>query len=92
MVMSMYNDLPFKEEVIESELIRTFDSDICPCELTWHRDKEDRTIIVVENNGWLFQYDNDIPFILEDTIEIKKESYHRVIKGDGIFKVKIIKY
>jgi hypothetical protein len=85
-------DLPFKEEVIESELIRTFYENICPCELTWHRDKEDRTIQVIENNGWLFQYDNDTPFILEGSIEVKKESYHRVIKGDGILKVKVIKH
>ena len=84
--------LPFKEEIIESELIRTFDKDICPCELTWHQDKEDRTIEIVENSGWLFQYDNDIPFLLEGVIEIKKESYHRVIKGEGILKVKIIKH
>ena len=67
--------LPFNEEIIESELIRTFDDDICPCELTWHRDREDRTIEVLENNGWLFQYDNELPFLLDGTIEVKKESY-----------------
>ena len=83
---------PFKEEIIESELIRTFDNDICPCELTWHRDKEDRTIEVIENSGWLFQYDNELPFLLDGTIEVRKESYHRVIKGDGILKVKVIKH
>lgn len=85
-------DFPFKEEIIESDLIRIFDQDICPCDLTWHRDKEDRTIEIIENNGWMFQYDNEIPFILESSIKIKKETYHRVIKGDGILKVKVIKH
>jgi hypothetical protein len=84
-------EFPFKEDIIENSLIRTFDKSVCECELTWHRDKEDRVIEIIENSGWLFQYDNELPFLLEGTINIKKESYHRVIKGDGILKVKVTK-
>jgi hypothetical protein len=34
--------------------IREFTADIDPMSLIWHEDQEDRTIEVIEGNGWKF--------------------------------------
>jgi hypothetical protein len=83
--------LPFKEEIKEDFYIRTFSSDVDETELVWHRDKEDRIVEVVENNGWMFQYDNEIPKTLKENIFIPKNTYHRIIKGNGDLVLKIKK-
>lgn len=85
--------LPFKEEYKNDYYIRTFSSDIDEFELIWHRDKEDRIVEVVKNDGWLFQYDNELPKILNEKIFIEKNTYHRIIKGYGdlILKIKKLK-
>ena len=31
-------------------------------EFEWHRDETDRLVEVIEGDGWMFQYDNDLPF------------------------------
>jgi quercetin dioxygenase-like cupin family protein len=61
--------------------------------LVWHEDQEDRIIEVLVGNGWRFQYDEDLPFemITGDRFEIPRGYLHRVIKGNGTLKIKIIK-
>jgi len=55
-------------------------------------DREDRTIEVIENVNWQVQLDNNLPQLLKETIFIPKETYHRVIKGEGNLKVRITKH
>jgi hypothetical protein len=84
--------LPFKETALgDNRYIREFSTDIDSHELEWHIDKEDRIIETIENNGWKIQLDNQLPKTLNDKLFIPKETYHRVIKGDGKLIVKITK-
>lgn len=86
------NDLPFKETSIgNNQYVREFNNDVDTHELEWHIDKEDRIVEVVENNNWEVQLDNELPKLLKDKLFIPKETYHRVIKGDGKLIVKITK-
>jgi len=73
--------------------IREFSTDTDSSELVWHRDKEDREVTILEGKGWKFQRDNELPIILNegDTIYIKKNEYHRIIKGDTDLKISLLK-
>lgn len=85
---------PYQEQITKTNIvIREFSSDIDPMSLIWHEDQEDRIIEVLVGNGWRFQYDEDLPFemITGDRFEIPKGYLHRVIKGNGTLKIKIIK-
>lgn len=72
--------------------IRTFSKDVDPHELKWHRDNENRTVIPIAKNDWLFQRDNQLPEPIEGEITIAKGEWHRVIKGTGDLLVRIIKH
>ena len=61
-------------------------------ELKWHFDEEDRTVEILENPNWMFQFDNELPFVMKSPIFIPKGKWHRVIKGDGNLIVKINKH
>ena len=84
-------DFPFNQHFDKEKLIRVFSEDIDPSELIWHQDREDRTIKVIEANGWGYQLDNQLPLPLEDGQElfIPKMMYHRVIKGTGSLVVEV---
>lgn len=82
-------DVPFSEEVYDNFLIREFNSNVDSDTLVWHRDKQDRLIEVLEDTDWMFQFDNEIPKIMEGEIYIPKNSYHRVIKGSKNLKIKV---
>ena len=72
------------QEIQQGELtIRTFKKDVQDDELVWHRDKEDREVRVVKGSGWKFQREDCLPILLRkgDVIQIKKEEWHRIIKG-----------
>lgn len=86
------NKLPFKETKIENFYIRVFSQNLDSNELKWHKDKEDRIVIPLEETDWLFQKDNQLPKPITGKIEIKANEWHRVIKGTKDLKVKIIKY
>lgn len=84
---------PFSEQKISStEFIRCFSQDIDPIELKWHQDWEDRTINFLESNDWMFQFDNELPIPCKGELLIKAGRWHRVIKGSGNLKLKIIKH
>lgn len=86
------NDFPFKETSLgNNKYLREFDEDVDSHELEWHRDREDRIVEIIENEDWLFQFDNQLPILLEKKIFIPRETYHRVIKGNGKLIVKITK-
>ena len=63
-----------------------------PEDLKWHIDEEDRIIEPIEKTDWLFQFDNQLPFPIDSKIEIKKGTWHRIIKGTGELVLKIVKY
>jgi quercetin dioxygenase-like cupin family protein len=71
--------------------IRTFSKDVDPMELVWHQDKEDRTIVVIDGEGWAIQKDNQLPLELTegDHIFIREGEIHRVHKGTTDLRIKI---
>jgi len=60
-------------------------------EFVWHRDKEDREVEILEGDGWQFQPDNGLPFLMKPGLkfEIKAGEYHRIIKGINDLKIRI---
>ena len=72
------------QEIQQGEFtIRTFKKDVQDDELVWHRDREDREVRVIKGDGWQFQREDCLPVLLNvgDVIQIKKEEWHRIIKG-----------
>jgi hypothetical protein len=80
-------EMPF-EEVGE---VRTFSKDVDADELKWHRDEEDRLVIPIGENDWMFQRDNGLPEPIKGEIKIRMGEWHRVIKGTTDLKVRVIK-
>ena len=85
-------EYPFEEiNSGDNVFIRTFNSSVNELELYWHKDKEDRIISPLNDTNWKLQMDNEIPKVIEGDMFIPKNTYHRVIKGDGDLKIKLIK-
>ena len=84
-------DFPFQEKIEDGYHIRTFSESVKDSELVWHRDKKDREVTVLESDGWMFQMDNELPIVLNegDVIEIPKNTYHRIMRGNGNLKITI---
>ena len=76
---------------IDNNKIRIFEDTIDESELIWHRDEEDRIIESVEDTDWQVQLDNELPKSLNREVYIKKEEWHRLIKGNGSLTLKINK-
>lgn len=90
--------LPFKEELLEDNnaytlVKRIFYKQLASGDLIWHRDKEDRSILVKDGLGWYMQLDNELPQIMqkESIFEIPKETWHRVINKNGTNLTVIVK-
>lgn len=85
-------NFPFIEEVEIGGVVRTFYPTRDDSEYVWHRDKENREIEVLEGEGWQFQYENCLPYLLEEGMifEIKKGEYHRLIRGVTPLKCRVI--
>ena len=84
--------LPFTETKLEENTyIRIFDEETDSGEMVWHRDYEDRIIESIEETDWGFQLDNQLPISISGKIYIPKGVYHRLIKGKGDLKIKLIK-
>jgi len=79
--------------ITQTSVIREFSSEVDPMELVWHQDEEDRTIEILEGNGWQLQRDNELPLVLQegDSIFIPMGQIHRVIKGGTNLKIQITK-
>jgi hypothetical protein len=78
-------------ETTDNYIIREFSQDIDELDLIWHMDDEDRTIIAIEETDWMFQFDDELPVSLNSPISIPRHKVHRVIKGSGDLKLKIIR-
>lgn len=84
--------LPFQETKLgDNEFIRVFTENTDSGEFMWHRDREDRIIESIGDTDWMIQIDNELPKKIEDKISIPMGVYHRVIKGTGDLKIKLIK-
>jgi hypothetical protein len=84
--------LPFKEEIIsDSIFIRDFEQDTDSGDYLWHRDREDRVIESIGETDWKIQIDDELPKPIKGKIFIPMGIYHRVIKGTGNLKIKLIK-
>lgn len=85
-------ELPFKEEVISTNVfIREFSQDTDSGEFMWHRDREDRIIESINDTDWMIQLDDELPKVIKGEVFIPMGVYHRVIKGTGDLKIKLIK-
>ena len=76
---------------VDNGNIRTFDINQPATDYVWHRDQEDRTIKILEGEGWQLQIETCLPFLLKLNQEvcIPKMVYHRLIKGYNTLKVEI---
>jgi hypothetical protein len=91
-MLKKFMNLPFKEKLLsENIFLRTFDQNTDPIEYVWHRDREDRIIESLDQTDWMIQIDNQLPKQISGEIFIPKGVYHRVIKGSGELKIKLIK-
>jgi hypothetical protein len=80
---------PYNQIRKDNLIVRTFSQNIDEDELVWHRDKRDREVTVLQQTDWQFQFDNELPQVLKDTIFIPKNMYHRLIKGTGNLNIQI---
>jgi hypothetical protein len=84
--------LPFVEtKISDNTFIREFSQDTDSGEFMWHRDREDRIIESIGETDWLIQLDDELPKKIEGEILIPMGAYHRLIKGTGDLKIKLIK-
>ena len=84
--------LPFRETKIgDNMFIREFTQDTDSGEFMWHRDFESRIIESLEETDWLIQLDDELPKKIEGEVLIPIGVYHRLIKGSGDLKIKLIK-
>ena len=83
---------PYKESKNGNIIRRTFSHDVSENELVWHRDREDRIVLPLNENDWMVQFDNQLPtkLMVGEEYFIPKNVYHRVIKGNGDLMVEII--
>jgi hypothetical protein len=85
-------ELPFKEEIVSDNVfIREFKQDTDSGEFMWHRDFEDRIIESIGETDWQIQLDDELPKVIQGEVFIPMGIYHRVIKGTGDLKIKLIK-
>lgn len=83
---------PYFETRLDNTIYRRFEGTVEETDLVWHRDHNDRQIIVKESQGWQIQLDNELPqdLVEGNTYFIEKEQYHRLIKGQGDLIIEII--
>lgn len=90
MVVNPYS----QKDIAPNKFERVFREHTKDSELVWHRDKKNRTVKVIECNGWKFQEDNKLPIELKegDTIHIEAFEYHRILKGSGNLVLEITEH
>lgn len=82
---------PFIDNFDGGDWIREFEPDKTEHDFVWHRDREDRVIVVLEGSNWKFQFDNELPFCINkgDELFVPKMVYHRIIPGTTPLRIKI---
>ena len=82
---------PFTELKEQDYYIREFSQEVPEEELVWHRDREDRIVEPLHTTDWKLQLDDELPVIIDKPIFIKRENFHRLIKGTKNLKIRITK-
>jgi quercetin dioxygenase-like cupin family protein len=93
--MVVGDDHPYDDEKLnKNEFIRTFSCEVLDEELKWHYDLNDRIVEVLEGEGWLLQFDDSLPTLLEvgDVIYIPARLHHRIKCGTSDLKIRIREY
>ena len=75
--------LPFTQRRLSpSRLLREFSRDVPSDELVWHRDREGRTVRVLEGRGWALQLDGatPTPLRLGESHHIPAGTWHRLLR------------
>lgn len=75
--------LPFTQRHLSpSRLLREFSRDVPSDELIWHRDRETRTVRVLEGRGWALQLDGatPTPLRLGERHHIPAGTWHRILR------------
>tara|TARA_B100001093_G_scaffold42687_1_gene36249 strand:+ start:223 stop:513 length:291 start_codon:yes stop_codon:yes gene_type:complete len=87
-------EITFGKPYWEDGIIRWFDPHKHDDEFVWHRDMEDREIEILEGEGWQFQIENCLPWLLTKgmVFDIKQKEYHRLIKGVTPLKCRVYKH
>jgi hypothetical protein len=84
--------LPFQETKLDNNVfIREFKQNTDSGDYQWHRDREDRIIESIGETDWQIQLDDELPKVIQGEVFIPMGVYHRVIKGTGDLKIKLIK-
>ena len=83
--------LPKEQIEVDNKKIRTFSPNVEEEELKWHQDLSDRNVTIIEDGGWSFQMENELPVKVSRAshIHIPKFVWHRVIKGPDQLVVEI---
>jgi len=82
---------PFTELKEQDYYIREFSQEVPEEELVWHRDREDRIVEPLHTTDWKIQIDDELPAIIDKPIFIKRDIFHRLIKGTDNLKIKVTK-
>lgn len=82
--LSRVDGRPYYEARFDNIIIRRFSKLENSEELRWHRDSSDRKVYVISGDGWMFQHDDSIPFLIKTgtSFLIRANSWHRLIMGD----------
>ena len=83
---------PYSELRRGDTILREFRGDVDAEDLVWHQDKSDRSVTVVRGEGWKLQMQQGLPFQLVEgnTYNIPARTWHRLIRGQGNLRVKIL--
>ena len=84
-------DFPFQQVEQNGKLIRKFSPEVDEEELKWHQDQSDRVVTILNDGGWSFQMEDQLPVKLSEAsqIHLPKFVWHRVIKGPDQLIVEI---
>ena len=87
-------DFPFQQYIKEGKMVRVFTTDAPADELKQHQDLKNRKVTVVEDGGWSFQIENELPIKLCDAkqLSIPKFVWHRDIRREGNLIIEIKKH
>jgi len=88
----MSNPRPYRELRKGDAIHREFRGDVDSGDLVWHQDERDRRVTVVEGKDWKLQLQDGLPFQMVEgnTYSIPARTWHRLIKGQGSLRIKIL--
>lgn len=83
---------PYSELRRGDTILREFRGDVDSEDLIWHQDERDRRVTVVEGKDWKLQLQDGLPLqmVEGDTYDIPARTWHRLIRGQGNLRVKIL--